>query len=490
MQGVIPAKRGIRMSNKRRALYIAAGPMILIITTLLLESTLTLSGAQAVGTLLWCIFWWATRLLNIAVVALVPVIVNAFLNIVPSSTLISQYSSESIILIFGSGLLSLPWAKVGLDQRLALRTLSLIGPSMKSQIVVWILASVLLSIAMPNVAVCALLVPIAVSMLRAVGYEDIGNSGPGTTILLCIGWGAGIGGAGSPIGGAMNLVAIQYLEEFMGTEFMYIDWLLRMAPYFVVSIVVLLIYMLCMPMKVKKLEGSKDYFKWSYEQLGPMKKDEKVCLTLFVMAMAGAFLRPWFADLLPAMVPALVFLTLGACMFVIPSFEDGEPLLSWNIAQKNTMWGMMILFGGGLALGSLINGSGASAELARLLTAMNLQNEIFILIIITVSARLISEFTNSTTSAAVMIPIVLSFTQELGLNSIAYWFICVMAYNAEFVLPISVRAIPVAYGLNPNVMMKKGVLITCISMVTVVIVGWLCLNFWETFGVLSYYTPN
>lgn len=478
------------MTNRKRALCIASGPIILIITTLLLENILTLPGAQAVGTLLWCIFWWGTRPFNIAVVALVPVIVNAFLNIVPTANLTSQYASESIILIFGSGLLSLPWAKVGLDKRLALKTLSLIGPSMKSQIVVWILASVLLSIAMPNVAVCALLVPIAVSMLRAVGYEDIGKSGPGTTILLCIGWGAGIGGAGSPIGGAMNLAAIQYLEEFMGTEFMYIDWLYRMGPYFIVSIIVLLIYMLCMPLKVKQLDGSKDYFKLSYEKLGPMKRDEKTCLTLFVLAMAGAFLRPWFAQILPAMVPALVFLTLGAMMFIIPSTEDGEPLLTWQTAQKETMWGMMILFGGGLALGSLINGSGASGELARLLTAMNLENEIIILVIITIFARLISEFTNSTTSAAVMIPIVLSFTQELGLNSIAYWFICVMAYNAEFVLPISVRAIPVAYGLNPNIMMKKGILITVISMVTVVIVGWICLNYWDAFGTLPYYLPN
>lgn len=483
-------KRDGLMTNKKNALYIIGGPIISIIATFLLESTLTLPGAQAVGVLLWCIFWWVTRPFNIAIVALVPVIANAFLNIVPTSTLTSQYASESIILIFGSGLLSLPWAKVGLDKRLALKTLSLIGPSMKSQIVVWILASVLLSIAMPNVAVCALLVPIAVSMLRAVGNENIQESGPATTILLCIGWGAGIGGAGSPIGGAMNLAAIQYLEEFMGAEFMYIDWLYRMMPYFIVSIIVLLIYMLCMPMKVKYLEGSKDYFKESYAELGPVKKDEKICLTLFVLAMGGAFLRPWFAHILPSLVPALVFLTLGALMFIIPYGDGDEPLLTWAEAQKNTMWGMMILFGGGLALGSLINGSGASTELAKLLTAMNLQNEIVILIIITVFARLISEFTNSTTSAAVMIPIVLSFTQELGLNSIAYWFICVMAYNAEFVLPISVRAIPVAYGLNPNIMMKKGVLITMISMVIVVIVGWICLNYWDTFGILPYYVGN
>ena len=476
------------MSNKKRYINLALGPIICAMAIVLLSDVLSSTSAQAVGILLWCIYWWSTRPVHIAITGLIPVVVNAFFNLAPMQDLTSQYFSASIILIFGSGLLTLPWCKIGLDKRLALKTLSLIGPSMKSQIVVWLLASIVLSVAMPNIAVVALLCPIAVSMLKAAGYDDIAKAAPAVPILLCIGWGAGVGGAGSPIGGAMNLAAIEHLEAFIGTEFMYIDWVIRMLPYFVISIIILIAYMLIMPFKVERLEGTKEYFKTSYDELGPMKSDEIICSIMFVLAMVGAFARPLFADILPGLEPAYIFLILGMLMFVITSAVNKKPLLTWEEAQQGTMWGMMILFGGGLALGSLVNASGASAELARLVTAMNLDGGITTLIIITIASRLISEFTNSTTSAAVMIPIVLSFTTELGLNPIPYWFICIMAFNAEYILPISIRAIPVAYGLDANQMFKKGILITVISMVSVVIVGWICLEYWPMFSELPYYS--
>ena len=81
---------------------------------------------------------------------------------------------------------------------------------MKSQITVWLLASMIFSSCLPNVAVCALFTPIAVAMIHAAGYEDIKKAAPAVPILLCIGWGAGLGGVGSPLGGAMNVAAIQF----------------------------------------------------------------------------------------------------------------------------------------------------------------------------------------------------------------------------------------------------------------------------------------
>ena len=101
---------------------------------------------------------------------------------------------------------------------------------MRQQIVAWLGASVVLSVFLPNVVVAAILCPIAAAMLKFVngGEEpDVRQSAP---ILLAIGWGSGIGGFGSPIGGAANLVAIAYLEQLTGHEFMYVDWVLRFVP--------------------------------------------------------------------------------------------------------------------------------------------------------------------------------------------------------------------------------------------------------------------
>lgn len=473
------------MNTKKRFIYILLGPVIFALSALLLKDALTLRGAQAVGTAFWLIFWWITRPVHITVTGIMPVVVNAIFNIVPMASVTAQYASDSIILIFGSTLICLPWAACGLDRRVALKALSLIGPSMKSQITVWLLASIVLSMALPNVMVCALFTPIAVAMLSAAGYDDIPNCAPAIPILLAIGWGVSLGGSGTPLGGAMNLVAISYLEEFTGHEFMYIDWVVRVLPYLVIAAAVLLISMLLMPMKVKRLDGTKEYFVESYRELGPMKRDEKICSVLFIVAMLAAFTRPLYADILPGLAPAYVYLTLGCLCFFITASDKGF-LLKWETAQKGMMWGMMILFAGGMALGKLINDSGATARIADIVSNLALDGGLLTVVVLVIFTRMISEVTNGTTAAAVSVPIVFGFTSELGLNPIPYWFITTLAYNAEFLLPLSVRAIPVAYGLDANKMLKYGTPMTIISMVVVVIFGYAALKLWPMFGELPY----
>ncbi|BDF05715.1 SLC13 family permease [[Clostridium] hylemonae] len=473
------------MTLKRRFIYILAGPVIFALTVLLLSNALTMRGAQAVGVAFWLIFWWITRPVHITITGIMPVVANAVFNIVPMASVTAQYASDSIILIFGSTLICLPWKACGLDRRVALKALSLIGPSMKSQITVWLLASIALSMALPNVMVCALFTPIAIAMLSAAGYDDIPTCAPAVPILLAIGWGVSLGGAGTPLGGAMNLVAISYLEELTGHEFMYIDWVIRIAPYLIIASLVLLGSMLLMPMKVKKLDGTREYFNNSYRELGPMKRDEKICSILFLVAMLAAFTRPLYADILPALAPAYVYLTLGCLCFFIVAADKGF-LLTWDTAQNGMMWGMMILFAGGMALGKLINDSGATARIADIVSGLALDGGLLTIVILVVFTRIISEVTNGTTAAAVSIPIVFGFTSELGLNPIPYWFITTLAYNAEFLLPLSVRAIPVAYGLDANKMLKAGTPMTIISMVVVIIFGYLAMQFWPAFGELSY----
>ena len=473
------------MSGKRRFLFILMGPAILVLSILLLTDIFTVPGAQAIGVSLWMIFWWITRPVHITVTGLLPVIANAFLNMTSMAEVISQYSCDSIILVFSSGLITLPWAAIGLDRRVALKILSLVGPSMKSQITVWLLASTILTTCLPNVAVCAMFTPIAVSMLNAAGYDDMKTAAPAVPILLAIGWGVSLGGAGTPLGGAMNLTAISALEEYTGHEFMYVDWVIHLAPYFVVAILVLLACLLLMPLEVKRLEGTRDYFKRSYAELGPIRWEEKLCLGLFLLAMVCAFTRPLYAALLPGLVPAYAFLTIGVLCFFITIGKKG-PLLTWEVAQKRTLWDMMILFASGLAIGKLLNGSGASLRIAALISGLNLDGGLTTVIILVVFTRLIAEATNGTTAAAVCCPIVFGFSSEMGLNPIPYWFITTMAFNAEYLLPISVRAIPVSYGLDAGQMLKRGVPVAVIHMVLVILFGYAAMELVPGFGTLSY----
>ena len=243
--------------------------------------------------------------------------------------------------------------------------------------------------------------------------------------------------------------------------------------------------MLLKPMKTTSLSGTKEYFEKCYAELGPMKKDEKVSLVLFVAAMLGSFIRPLYANLMPGLVPAYLFLLLGFVNFVIYSAEKKDLLLTWETAQKEVMWGMLLLFAGGLALGQILTGSGANETIANLISAINLRGGFGTVLIFVVFACIISEVTSSTVSAAVTLPIVIGVTQKMGLNPIPYIFTTAMGMNYESLLPVSVRAISVGYGLDPEKLLKDGFLVTLIRMLVAVIAGYIMLIAWPGFGVLS-----
>ena len=476
--------KGELQMDKKRLIYIIIGPVLFALSSFTLGGALTQPGAMAFGTLLWMVFWWVTRPVHMTVTALLPGIVNAIFAMVPMGSVTSHYASGSIILIFGTGLLSLAWARTGLDRRVALKALSLIGPSMKSQIIVWLVASIVLSMMMPNVAVVALYTPIAVAMLHAAGYEEISKCPQAIPILLAIGWGAGIGGVGTPLGGAMNVSAISFIQEYIGTEFMYIDWIKRSIPYLIILTIIMLFCMLYIGRGCEPIKGTKEYFDKLLSELGPMSRDEKLSGILFLIAVFGAFARPLYANLVPNAEPAYIFLIFGCVMFLLTG-EDKKPFLTWEAAQENSLWGMMLLFGGGVALGNLVNESGAAAGIASIVGKLNLDGGFTTFLIFAVFATILSEMTNSTVSAAVTIPIVISITSNLGLNPIPYWFATVFAYNAEFLLPVSVRAIPISYGLPSDQMMKKGIPMVIVRLLVALIFGCACIKLWPGFGTLS-----
>lgn len=142
-----------------------------------------------------------------------------------------------------------------------------------------------------------------------------------------------------------------------------------------------------------------------------------------MIALIGSFLRPLYASILPGLVPAFLYAILGFLGFFITG-DDGKPLVDWDYVQKHMLWGMMILFAGGLAMGNLLGASGANKAIAELIANhMHMPPGLPMIIAITVFAVAVSESTNSTVSAAVVVPIVITYTQRAGLPLMPYFFI-------------------------------------------------------------------
>ena len=458
-----------------------AGPLACAIITSLLQYPFGFNSALALGTIIWMGMWWISRPVDIAVTALLPIGINAVFNLVPANQIINQYFSEIVVLLVGSDLISITWTNTGLDKRLAIKTLCCIGTSLRQQITVWLFVSTILSIFLPNVVVAMIMVPIAVSMLHFIGEKVIKSSKIAIPILLAIVWGSGIGGFGSPLGGSANLVAISYLENICGHEFMYIDWVSRFLPFLILTMLLNLVILLYIKLPVTKLANTKSYFNDMYKQLGPMSKGEKIGLGLFIISTVLAFARPLFADILPALRPAYIFFICGLLTFMFRD-DEGKVLLTWKQAEKELMWGMFFLFAGGLALGKLVTGTGAATKLAEVITIMPLTGGIETIFAFTAFSTILTEVSSNTAAASIAIPIIQSIAEALGLNVIPYILVTIVAVNCAYILPVSTRAIPIGYGLEPSELFKHGVMLSILNVLLTTVVGYIFINYWQSFG--------
>lgn len=473
----------IRLSGLHHRVRVAmwAGPVLFALITWLGGDAAGFKQSAALGTVVWMGIWWIMRPVHIAVTALLPIAVNTLFDLVPMQHIVSQYFSEIIVLILGADIMCMTWTATGLDKRLALKTLCYIGSSMRQQITVWLTVSALLSVFLPNVVVCTLMVPVAISMLEFIGEKSIRSSKVAIPILLAIAWGAGIGGVGSPLGGAANLVTISYLEKITGHEFMYVDWFVRFLPFLALLILVNLVFLLHLPVPTKQLADSKEYFRSQYKELGPMSRSEIISLVMFITGTVLAFVRPLYADIFPALKPAYVFLIFAILYFLIKN-DSGRPLLDWEMTEKHIMWGLLILFGGGLALGDLVTETGAAAKLAEGITLLPLSGGIETIFVFTVFSVIMTEISSNTAAAAIAIPIVQSIVQTMGLDPIPYLLIVTVGVNTAYMLPVSIRAIPVSYGMDSSVLFKNGFMVALCSILAITVLGWLFMLSWPGYG--------
>ncbi len=467
-----------------RLVCLLIGPILFALCILALPQSIfpDFASRSAVGCVAWMAFWWVTGPVDYAVTGLLPIAINALFQITDMSDVLSNYSSETIMLLLGASIITVSWEETGLDKRIASRFLGLIGSSLRSQLLFWFLLSTVLSSVLPNAVVCATITPIAFSMLKFAGQGDIANSRVGSKLLLYIAYGAGLGGLATPLGGAMNLVTIDYIQQLSGAEYMYIDWVIRFIPIMLLLTIICVVFMLRDVKRDESIGGSKEFFMEEYRKLPKISREEIIVLALFVIAALLAFTRQFYASLLPGLKPAYAFIIAGILTFVVTKKETGERLMLWKEAQGKIIWELIFIFAGGLAVGTLINDSGAATDIGNAVSSMGLSGGIVLCFVIVTFTLLMSDVTSNTATAAVAMPIVISIVQGMGENPIPYIYIASIGVNLSFMLPTSIRAIPVGYGLSPKLMLKEGWKISIVIIICMSVLGWALMTYWPAFS--------
>lgn len=452
------------------------GPLLFLLALALIPAQLFPFPARVViGTIVWMAVWWIGMPVGAGVTALLPIVINAVFDVVEMGSVISKYMSETTLLIFAASIVSLSWEETKLDKRISLKALSLVGPSLSQQIVVWFLLSTVLSAILPNIVVCAMLLPIASAMLKYSGeitdVSSVAKSKAASLILATITWGSFIGGMGTPLGGAMNLVAVDYFQQLTGHEFAYANWALHALPFLVTLTAFSAVVLVGLRPKGKALNGTKDYFIRSYRELPPISRDEIISGLLFLLPSLLSFLRPLYAGLLPGLKNAYIFLMFAVLTFLTRK-RDGTALLTWKRMEGGAPWGLLFMVSSGLALGAMLSGSGTTQIIADKVGGLGFSGGLATILIFNVFTMLIAEISTNTTAAALSIPVIISVTQGLGLDPIPYLYINLAAFNCSFIMPTSVRSMPIGYGVEPRFIFQHGLLLSAGALVIISLVGY------------------
>lgn len=219
------------------------------------------------------------------------------------------------------------------------------------------------------------------------------------------------------------------------------------------------------------LQGASEYFVQEHNKLDKLTYEEVCSLVLFVAATVLSFTRQLYQQFFPGLKPAYIFLICAIISFTI-SNKEGDRIVVWKNVQHKIVWELIYIFAGGLAVGALINKSGAASDIGKAVTNIGIAGGIGLILIIILITILLSDVTSNTATAAVAIPIVISVVNGIGLNPIPYIYVASIGVNLSYMLPTSIRAIPVGYGLSPRYMFKEGYKITIIVLILMTVLSY------------------
>jgi sodium-dependent dicarboxylate transporter 2/3/5 len=468
------------MFTKRIGLFL--GPLLFLLFYFIIPAGFISPNAFKVFALAsWVICWWVTEAIPFPVTALLPLILFPLIGVMPISQSVLPYANPIIFLFMGGFFLALALEKHRLHERIALNLIKITGTSGNGIILGFMLATAFLSMWISNTATAMMMMPIALSVTRLVitSKEEIKNgrqSGErnfALGLMLAVGYAATLGGLATIIGTPPNVVFVGLLNEFNGQKISFGQWMLVGVPAMIILLTLnyLIVTKILFPNKLNKIEGSDDLIKNKLQELGRIRKEEKLVLTIFTITSCFWIFQQGINYLIGNEVlnDTNIAMAGGVTMFIVPTnLKSMTFLLAWR-DTKNMEWGILILFGGGLCLADGLNKAGIIQAVGNWIVGQTEFNMWFILILITVTVAL-SEMMSNVALVNIFVPVVFGIAQGLNINPILLALPVTLAASIGFMLPIATppNAIVFSSGyIHIRDMMRAGVLLNIASIIVI-----------------------
>jgi sodium-dependent dicarboxylate transporter 2/3/5 len=439
---------------------------------------------------------WVTEALPLPVSALLAAAACVVAGVAPASEVFRPFSQPLVFLFIGSFILAEAIRIHRLDRRLAFAVLALpmVGERPIRIMLAVAIVSGVVSGFISNTATTAMMVAIVAGMLSAV--EEAGrkaNCCPkpefATGLFLCVAFAASIGGLATPIGTPPNVIGLAFIREQLGVHISFFEWCLVGAPVSIFLIIMsTLLLAVSFPSGVRHIEGMSQLVTNERQQLGSWTTAQRSTALAFGVTV-GLWVTPgfltltlgsehplclWFREHIPEGVAAI----LGAMLlFILPG--DGQTKQSSRVLQWQQAagidWGIILLYGGGMALGSLAFQTGLAEAIGKGLTAwLPSDTSGWVLIgAAAVVAVFTSEFTSNTASANMVVPVAIALASASGGDPLSTAIAATLAASLGFMMPVSTPCNAIVYGTGRvplRSMMRAGIGLDIAGAITVTLV--------------------
>lgn len=460
--------------------------------------------------------FWVTEAIPLSATALIPIVAFPAFGVLGVGDTTANYGDDIVFLFLGGFLIAIAMQKWHLHRRIALLTLRTVGTTPSRIVLGMMIATAFLSMWVSNTATALMMLPIALSVLALVaertGEGTVERGTPlteqlsdpavrtfGVGLVLSVAWAASIGGLGTLLGSPPNAIVAGYVSDQLGRSLDFLSWMMLGVPIVVVFVAIawLLITRVLFRSTLSSIPGGREMIAAELREMGPISAAEKRVLAVFAGA---AFL--WIVPGLLAGIPAIassagwlgdlddtaIAIAAGLVLFALPAGTPpaggttaGEPypstatrphrmLLAWDDAQSGLPWGVLLLFGGGLALAAAVSESGLDEFLGTSVSGLGVLPLFLLVGAVVTLVMFLTEVTSNTGTAATFIPVLGGVAIGLGADSLTLLVPAALAATCAFMLPVGTPPNAIVFGsgvVTIGQMARGGLLLNVVGIVLI-----------------------
>jgi len=454
------------MKITKNRIGLILGPLSFLLIILFYHPSGLSDSANAIlASAIWIAIWWITEAIPIAVTALLPIVLFPLSGGMELSETTASYGHKYVFLYIGGFILAIAIEKWKLHKRIALSIIKIVGTNVVNIILGFMIATAFLSMWISNTASAVMILPVGMAIISQLKdnpatIEDE-NLIFGKALMLSIAYSASIGGIATLIGTPPNLVFAGIIKETYHVEISFSQWFMFGFPIAVMLLVLCWLYLTKVAFKFnqKTFPGGSQEIRRQLKELGKISHEEKLVFIIFLLTAFAWITRSFIIKkFIPGIDDTIIAVIFAITLFIIPAKEKGKKLMGWDDVIK-LPWGIVLLFGGGMALALGFESSGLAVWIGQKMTLLGSVPLIILLLILITSVNFLTEITSNLATTAMLLPVLVSLASGIGVHPYLLLVGATVAASCAFMLPVATPPNAVVFGsgyLNMGDMIKAG----------------------------------